>query len=236
MGIPIRSGVRPACVIAALLPGSVFVNSDEIAKQRWPDDPSAHAYEAALIAADTRAKLIELSRPFIAETVFSHPSKLELIDTAGAAGYTVVLHVLLIPEELAVARVAYRVQAGGGIETPTLCWAPNLTPINACRVCMVEVEGSRVLVPSCTRKVEDGMVVRTDSEKVRHSRRMVLELLASSVDLSQASADVQRWMREYGVDAGRYGPPAPPSDDRDTATPGTTTPRTGRPRRQWPSR
>ena len=103
-----------------------------------------------------------------------------------------------------------------GIETPTLCWAPNLTPINACRVCMVEVEGSRVLVPSCARTIEDGMVVRTDSEKVRHSRRMVLELLASSVDLSQASADVQRWMREYGVDAERYGPPAPPADDRDT--------------------
>ena len=103
-----------------------------------------------------------------------------------------------------------------GIETPTLCWAPNLTPINACRVCMVEVEGSRVLVPSCARTIEDGMVVRTDSEKVRHSRRMVLELLASSVDLSQASADVQRWMREYGVDAERYGPPGPPSDDRDT--------------------
>jgi len=102
------------------------------------------------------------------------------------------------------------------VETPTLCWAPNLTPINACRVCMVDVEGSRVLVPSCARKVEDGMVVRTDSEKVRHSRRMVLELLASSVDLSQASADVQRWMREYGVDAERYGPPAPPAGDRDT--------------------
>jgi predicted molibdopterin-dependent oxidoreductase YjgC len=102
------------------------------------------------------------------------------------------------------------------IDTPTLCWAPNLTPINACRVCMVEVEGSRVLVPSCARKVEDGMVVHTDSEKVRHSRRMVLELLASSVDLSEASDDVQRWMREYGVDAERYGPPAPPADDRDT--------------------
>jgi NADP-reducing hydrogenase subunit HndD len=102
------------------------------------------------------------------------------------------------------------------VETPTLCWAPNLTPINACRVCMVEVEGSRVLVPSCARKVEDGMAVHTDSEKVRHSRRMVLELLASSVDLSEASDDVQRWMREYGVDAGRYGPPAPPAGDRDT--------------------
>jgi predicted ABC-type ATPase len=99
--------------LAPLLPGSVFVNADEIAKQRWPKDPAAHAYDAALIAAETRAKLIELGRPFIAETVFSHPSKLELVDTARAAGYTVVLHVVLIPEELAVARVAYRVHAGG---------------------------------------------------------------------------------------------------------------------------
>jgi len=100
-------------------------------------------------------------------------------------------------------------------DTPTLCWAPNLKPINACRVCVVEVEKSRVLVPSCARKAEDGMVVRTDTDKVRHSRRMVLELLASSVDLSQASADVARWMTDYGVDALRYGPPAPPADDRD---------------------
>jgi predicted molibdopterin-dependent oxidoreductase YjgC len=100
-------------------------------------------------------------------------------------------------------------------DTPTLCWAPNMKPINACRVCVVEVEKSRVLVPSCARKAENGMVVRTDTEKVRHSRRMVLELLASSVDMSQASADVARWMTDYGVDAQRYGPPAPPADDRD---------------------
>jgi predicted ABC-type ATPase len=99
--------------LAPLLPGSVFVNADEIAKQRWPDDPAAHAYEAARVAAQTRETLIGLGRSFIAETVFSHPSKLELIDTAQAAGYTVVLHVVMIPEELAVARVAYRVAAGG---------------------------------------------------------------------------------------------------------------------------
>jgi predicted ABC-type ATPase len=73
-----------------VLPGSVFVNADEIAKQRWPEDAAEHAYDAALIAAETRAKLIELGRPFIAETVFSHPSKLDLIDTAHTAGYTVV--------------------------------------------------------------------------------------------------------------------------------------------------
>ena len=112
-------------------------------------------------------------------------------------------------------------------DTPTLCWAPNLTPINACRVCVVEVEGSRALVPSCARKVEDGMVVRTDTERVRHSRRMVLELLASSADLSQASADVQRWMADYGVDAGRYGPPAPPAD-RPRHPPRRPPPRPGR--------
>jgi predicted molibdopterin-dependent oxidoreductase YjgC len=93
-------------------------------------------------------------------------------------------------------------------DTPTLCWAPNLNPINACRVCVVELEGSRVLVPSCARKVEDGMEVRTNTERVRHSRRMVLELLASSVDLSQADPDVHRWMSAYGVDPQRYGPPA----------------------------
>jgi predicted molibdopterin-dependent oxidoreductase YjgC len=88
----------------------------------------------------------------------------------------------------------------------------------------VEVEGSRVLVPSCARKAEDGMVVRTDTEKVRHSRRMVLELLASSADMSQASDDVQRWMTEYEVDATRYGEPAPPSDDHDDRHAGHHTP------------
>src|ERR1700757_710271 len=99
--------------LAPLLPGSPFVNADEIAKQRWPDDPASHAYQAARVAADTRAKLIELGKSFIAESVFSHPSKLELINAARAADYTIMLHVLLIPEELAVERVRHRVSAGG---------------------------------------------------------------------------------------------------------------------------
>jgi predicted ABC-type ATPase len=99
--------------LAPLLPGSAFVNADEIAKQRWPEDPAGHSYEAARVAAETRSRLIELGRSFIAETVFSHPSKLKLIDDAHAADYTVVLHVLLIPVELAVPRVRYRVAAGG---------------------------------------------------------------------------------------------------------------------------
>ncbi|WP_406815450.1 zeta toxin family protein [Mycobacterium sp. M23085] len=102
-----------AFTLAPLLPGSLVVNADEIARQRWPQDPAAHSYDAARIAADTRAKLIELGRSFIAETVFSHPSKLDLIHSARRAGYTVVLHALLIPEDLAVQRVRHRVQAGG---------------------------------------------------------------------------------------------------------------------------
>lgn len=102
-----------AFTLAPLLPGSVVVNADEIAVQRWPDDPVSHAYDAAQVAADTRAKLIELGRSFIAETVFSHPSKLDLIGAAHGAGYAVVLHVMLVPEGLAVERVKHRVQAGG---------------------------------------------------------------------------------------------------------------------------
>jgi predicted molibdopterin-dependent oxidoreductase YjgC len=108
-----------------------------------------------------------------------------------------------------------------GLEIPTLCYAETLTPVNACRVCMVEVEGSRVLVPSCARKAEDGMVVRTASERVRHSRKMVLEFLASSVDLS-TTPDVDRWIGEYDARPDRYGPPAEPAKAgvRDHARPG----------------
>src|ERR1700736_5095859 len=73
-----------------------------------------------------------------------------------------------------------------GIDTPTLCNLETLTPVNVCRVCVVEVTGSRVLVPACSRRVEPGMTIMTESERVRVSRRMVLELLASSVDLSTA--------------------------------------------------
>jgi predicted molibdopterin-dependent oxidoreductase YjgC len=91
-----------------------------------------------------------------------------------------------------------------GIETPTLCYADTLTPVNVCRVCVVEVEGARALAPACSRKVEPGMVVHTDSERVRTSRRMVLELLGSSVDLSTAP-DAQRYSTEYGALPERFG-------------------------------
>src|SRR5690348_13878530 len=91
------------------------------------------------------------------------------------------------------------------IDTPTLCQLDTLTPVNVCRVCVVELEGSRVLVPACSRKVEAGMQIRTDSERVRHSRKLVLELLASSVDMSLCELRVQGWMTRDGATPSRFG-------------------------------
>jgi NADP-reducing hydrogenase subunit HndD len=116
-----------------------------------------------------------------------------------------------------------------GIDTPTLCYLENLTPVNVCRVCVVEVEGSRTLVPACSRKAEPGMIVHTASERVRTSRKMVLEFLASSADLSLAAPEVARWMAEYGVDPLRYGPPAADhaAGERDAARAGEHHPADG---------
>jgi predicted molibdopterin-dependent oxidoreductase YjgC len=104
-----------------------------------------------------------------------------------------------------------------GIDTPTLCYADNLRPVNVCRVCVVEVTGSRVLVPACSRAVEADMEVKTDTERVRLSRKMVLEFLGSSVDLSLTGpiapdGSIASYAERYGADATRYGPAAPPAE------------------------
>lgn len=106
-----------------------------------------------------------------------------------------------------------------GIHTPTLCFLESLTPVNVCRVCVVELEGSRTLVPACSRKVEPNMSIKTDSERVRLSRRLVLEFLASSVDVSTAPA-FREYMERYGAQPERFGPSAatvaqPPKIDND---------------------
>jgi NADP-reducing hydrogenase subunit HndD len=108
------------------------------------------------------------------------------------------------------------------VDTPTLCFADNLTPINACRVCVVELEGARTLVPACSRSVEEGMQVKTGTERVQHSRRLVMELLASSVEMELTSPDVHRWMDEYGVRPERFGVRMPelPAGERDARGPG----------------
>src|SRR6266481_3685604 len=106
-----------------------------------------------------------------------------------------------VPEGSTILDAARRM----GIDTPTLCFLESLTPVNVCRVCVVELEGSRTLVPSCSRRVEPGMSVRTDSERVRLSRRTVLEFLASSVDVSTAPA-FPEYMQRYGARPDRFGP------------------------------
>ena len=139
-----------------------------------------------------------------------------------------------VPVEITIDGVAVTAPQGAtileacraqGIDTPTLCYLENLTPVNVCRVCVVEVTGSRVLVPACSRKVEPGMEIQTDTERVQHSRKMVLEFLGSSVDVSLAGpaapdGSIAAYQQRYGADPGRYGPPAVPlapgvRDDRD---------------------
>jgi predicted molibdopterin-dependent oxidoreductase YjgC len=106
-----------------------------------------------------------------------------------------------------------------GIDVPTLCFLETLKPVNVCRLCVVEVEGARVLAPSCSRAVEPGMVVHTRSPRVMHSRKLVLELLASSVDLSTAPG-MAPLLAEYGCRPERFGADAatvaqPPTIDNE---------------------
>jgi predicted ABC-type ATPase len=90
-----------------------FVNADHLAAEHWPEDPAVRSYDAAILATERRAELLAAHTSFVSETVFSHESKLALVNDARAAGYLVTLHVVLVPEELAVARVANRVEFGG---------------------------------------------------------------------------------------------------------------------------
>lgn len=83
-----------------------------------------------------------------------------------------------------------------GIEIPTICYHEATTSNALCRICVVEVEGSRVLVPSCVAMVGEGMKVQTQSERVIRSRRTILELLESTVDLSEAP-EIQQMAVDY---------------------------------------
>lgn len=90
-----------------------FVNADVIAAQRWPGQELEHGREASDAAAADREGLIRQRISFITETVFSHPSKVDLVREAQQAGYRVTLHVVVVPEPVTVARVAERVGRGG---------------------------------------------------------------------------------------------------------------------------
>ena len=68
-----------------------------------------------------------------------------------------------------------------GIEIPHLCFKEGMRPDGNCRVCVVEIQGERTLQPSCIRKVNDGMVINTENERVVHSQKVVIELLESDI-------------------------------------------------------
>lgn len=90
-----------------------------------------------------------------------------------------------------------------GIAIPTLCYHPRLTPNAVCRLCVVEVEDARVLQPACIVQCANGMVVHTHSERVKRSRRVILEMLNATVNLEEAP-ELLELMREYDADDDRF--------------------------------
>mgnify|MGYP005779136649 FL=1 len=97
-----------------------------------------------------------------------------------------------------------------GIKIPSLCFLKDVNEIGACRICVVEVEGARSLMASCVYPVSEGMVVRTNTPKVRHSRQLTLELILSNhrMDCLTCSRNAQCELRQLaadlGIDAVRY--------------------------------
>lgn len=90
-----------------------------------------------------------------------------------------------------------------GTEIPTICFHEATTANALCRTCVVEIEGQRVLQPACIVKAGAGMKVQTGSEKVIRSRKTILEMLSSTMDLSDAP-EIQSMMKEYAADTNRF--------------------------------
>ena len=90
-----------------------------------------------------------------------------------------------------------------GIDIPTICFHEATTANALCRICVVEVEGMRVLQPACIVKAGANMKVQTRSDKVNRARKTILEMLASTMDLSDAP-DILTMMDAYGASAERF--------------------------------
>lgn len=97
-----------------------------------------------------------------------------------------------------------------GIKIPSLCYLKGINEIGACRVCLVEIEGARGLVTSCTTKVAEGMIVRTNTPAARQARRTVLELIISNHPydclkcVRNRSCELQELAEEMGIREIRY--------------------------------
>ncbi|MBK9926236.1 MAG: (2Fe-2S)-binding protein [Anaerolineales bacterium] len=90
-----------------------------------------------------------------------------------------------------------------GIDIPTICFHEATTANGLCRMCVVEVEGMRLLQPSCIVQVAKDMKVKTRSERIDRARKTILEMLASTMDLSDAP-EILTMMDEYGASADRF--------------------------------
>ena len=97
-----------------------------------------------------------------------------------------------------------------GIKVPSLCYLKGVNEIGACRICVVEVKGAKSLVASCVYPVSEGMEVQTNTEKVRHSRQLTLELILSNHRMDcltcarNAHCELRELAAELGIDAVRY--------------------------------
>lgn len=97
-----------------------------------------------------------------------------------------------------------------GVPIPTLCHLDGVYDVGACRLCLVELSGSTRLLPACTTTVAEGMEVRTDTERLRRYRRMILELLLAERNhvcaacVSNGHCELQQMAWEAGVDHVRY--------------------------------
>jgi formate dehydrogenase major subunit len=99
-----------------------------------------------------------------------------------------------------------------GIDVPHLCYQEELRPDGNCRACVVEIEGERLLAPSCCRLPASGMVVHSDSERSRRAQKMVLELLLANAPQKSdtLSNELRRWCTALGVETPRFPPRLPP--------------------------
>ncbi len=102
-----------------------------------------------------------------------------------------------------------------GVAIPHLCYTEGMRPDGNCRACMVEIDGERVLAASCCRRPAPGMQVRTDSDRARHSQRMVVELLLADTvaDSQRADSELLEWATQLEVRRARFRMrPQPPPD------------------------
>ena len=119
--------------------------------------------------------------------------------TPSSVGVVIDGHALTVPAGATVLAAAAEI----GVDIPTLCYHPNLTPNAVCRMCVVEPSRGRTLIPACVAPCVEGLEVHTDTPRVQRARKVILELLHSTVDCSEAP-QIQTYSARYGADPARF--------------------------------